>query len=555
MRYSQIVETYQELEKTTKKLEKRDILAELYKKCSVEMLARVVNLSMGIIVSKEQDLGIAREMIKRIISKAYGIDKKYVIRVFKETGDLGLTAEWFAKHRKQHALAKKELTVDHVFDSLQKLPEITGQGSQDRKVNLVVELLTHANPDEARYIVRTIIGDMRIGVAYGIVRDAIAKAFNQDSKEIERAWHLTADFGHVAEMAKRGKVKAEIILFRPMQVMLADRAPNLKTALEAFEHVAIETKYDGFRVEIHKGGDKIKVFSRRLEDVTHQFPDIVSWAKNQLKPKECIVDGEAVAINVKTGETLPFQRLSKRIQRKYDIEKMVKEIPVRVNIFDLIYFDKESWMGKPLKERWHKLQRIIKESKNFGLAEHVETKDLKKALEFYQGVLKRGQEGVIIKNMDAHYQPGRRVGYWLKVKEILEPLDLVVVGAEWGEGKRAKWLGSLILAARSGEEFLETGRIASGLTEEQLDQLTKTLKPLITEDYGKIVRIKPEVVIEVGYEEIQKSPKYPTGYALRFPRLLRIRDPADKGPQDANTVKDIKKLFLMQRGRGRKKGK
>ena len=558
MLYQILADYYERLEATSKKLEKRDILAELYRK-SGEDLAKVVLLSSGTVFPVGEPLGIAREMMRRIITKTYGAPEGDVIKKFKKTGDLGLAAEFFAEHRKQRLLGKKELTIKHVFENLRRLPEITGAGSQERKIALVSELLSHSSPKEARYIVRTILGDMRIGVAAGIVRDAIAKTFDKNAKEIEHVYDVLGDYGRVAEMARKGMLKAEIQLGNPIRVMLAGRAPDLKTAMDEFENPALEFKYDGFRVAVHKDNNDIKIFSRRLEDVTNQFPDIVQWSKEDIKAKTCIVEGEALAINAKTEKPKPFQVLSRRIQRKYEIEKMVKEIPVQVNLFDLIYFNGESWMKRPLKERWKKLGEIIKETKRFGLANHIETKDFNRANEFYKSALNAGQEGVIVKNLDAHYQPGRRVGYWLKVKEILEPLDLVVTGAEWGEGKRAKWLGSFILAAYDPKtgRFLETGRMASGLIEKEgekdlptMEELTKRLKDLIISEEGKIVKVKPEIVVEVGYEEIQKSPKYPTGYALRFPRILRLRP--DRSANDCATLKEIDKLYKLQRGRFRK---
>ncbi len=554
MKYSVLASFYERLEATAKKLEKRDTLAGLYKQCDRD-LARVVLLSSGtVFIAGEQELGIAGEMMRRVIVKAYGASENDVVKKFKETGDLGSTAEFFSKNRKQRSLAKHELTVEHVFESLRKLPDITGAGSQERKIALVNELLSHASPLEARYVVRTILGDMRIGVAAGIVRDAIAKAFGKDVKEIEHVYDIIGDYGQIAEMARLGKLKAEIRLGRPIRVMLADRAPDLKTAMEEFENPALEYKYDGFRIAVHKDGNDIKIFSRRLEDVTRQFPDIAEWGRENIRARNCIIEGEALAI--KDDRPQPFQTLSRRIQRKYDIEKMVKEIPVQVNLFDLIYHNGGSWMKKPLKERWKKLGEIIKQAKRFRLADHIETKDFKEANAFYKKALGIGQEGVIVKNLDAHYQPGRRVGYWLKVKEILEPLDLVVTGAEWGEGKRTKYLGSLILAAYEPktESFWETGRMASGLIEKAgakelptMEELTARLKKLIVSEEGKIIKVKPEIVVEVAYEEIQRSPKYPTGYALRFPRILRIRD--EKTPKDANTVRDIEKLFSMQKRR------
>jgi len=545
MRYSQLADIYEQLEETRKKLQKRDILAEFYKSCPTEQLSKVVLLSMGIVVTGEQELGIANEMMRRIVSRTYGFSETDVVKKFKETGDLGLTAEYFSSHRKQKTLAKKELTVDHVFENLEKLPGIIGTGSQDKKVSLVAELLSNASGKEARYIVRTVLGDMRIGVAHGIVRDAIAKAFGKDAKDIEHLYNVLNDFGRVAEYAKKGKMKAEIAPGLPVRVMLADRASDLKTALEEFDEPASEWKYDGFRMQIHKDGNNVKIFSRRLDDVTNQFPDVVALTKECIRTGDCIIEGETLAVG-KDGKPKPFQQLSRRIQRKYDIEKMVKEIPVQVNLFDMLYLNGKSYMTKPFRDRWNELKKVIKETKNFRLADHIETKDFNKANAFYKAALAAGQEGVIVKNLDAHYQPGKRVGYWLKVKQILEPLDLVVVGAIWGEGKRAKWLGSLILACRKGDKFLPTGKMGSGLTEEHMKELTKKLKELIIEEHGNTVTLKPKIVIEVGYEEIQKSPKYPTGYALRFPRLLRIRTD-EKRPEDANTCVDIERLFKQQK--------
>ncbi len=543
MLYILLAELYQRLEGTPKKLEKRDMLAQFYKNC--DNLPEVVLMSIGI-VSATQELGVAGELAKRIIMKAYGVQEKVLTKKFKDTGYLGLCTEFFATNRAQKTLLSKDLTVEKVFENLNDLPNVSGQGSQEKKQQLVVELLSAAKPIEARYIIRTILGDMRTGVAAGIVRDAIALAFGREPKEIEKIYDVINDFGEVAQMAKSGKMKAEIRVGSPIRVMLADRGEGLEDSISKFEKPAIEWKYDGFRVACHKDGTKIKIFSRRLEDVTIQFPDIAALIQKNVRAMQCIIEGEAVAIL--GGKPQPFQTLSRRIQRKYEIEKMVKNIPVQVNLFDLLYLNGVSFMHEPLEKRWATLNKIVKISENFRLADHIETKDFKEANKFYKAAMSAGQEGVIVKNLDAIYQPGKRVGFWLKVKDILEPLDLVVTGAEWGEGKRANWLGSLILSARDGSGFKETGRMASGLTEDQMESLTKILKKLITSEEGKIVQVKPEVVLEIGYEEIQKSSKYPSGFSLRFPRLLRIRTD-EKKPQDSNTVKDIEKLFRMQKKR------
>jgi len=546
MKFLRLAELYEQLDGTTKKLEKRDILAEFYKKCADTELYKAVVLSMGTVFPRgEQELGIAVGMIKKVIERVTGASNSEVVEKFKTTGDLGLAAEKLMEKRKQNSLARRELTIDHVFDNLRKLPTITGQGSQDKKIGLIAELLSAAGPKEARYIVRTALGQMRIGVAAGIVRDAIAKAFSQDAKEIDRIHDILGDFGKVAEMAKKDKLKAEMQVGIPLRVMLADRAADLKEAMEKFEKVAIETKYDGFRIQCHKNGNDVKVFSRRMENVTRQFPDIVAMVKEGVTARQCIIEGEALAI--KAGRPQPFQTLSRRIQRKHDIERTVKEIPVQVNLFDLLYLDGVSYLNETFRERWNQLNKIISENKSFKLAEHLETEDFEKADKFYKKSLAAGQEGVIVKNLDAPYQPGKRVGYWLKVKSILDPLDLVVVGAEWGEGRKAKWFSSVILAARDKEKLVSTGRMASGFTEEQLEELTKTLKPLIISEEGKVVTVKPQVVLEIGYEELQKSPKYESGYAMRFPRLLNFR--SDKSPEDCTALKEIEKIYNLQRGR------
>ncbi len=548
MRFFKLVEIYEKLEATAKKLEKRDILADFYKKTDSEELPVVVLLSMGTVFpAGEEDLGIAKKMLIRIISRCSGVSERDVVKQHKETGDLGDVAETLIKKGRQSTLSKRELTVKHVFENMRKLPELTGLGSQDKKMSMVSELLAHASGKEARYIVRIVIGDMRIGVAAGIVRDAIANAFEKDKKDVERSYNFLADYGKVALLAKSNKLDdAGIELGSPIRVMLAERAPDLRTALSKFDEPVLEWKYDGFRISLHKDREKIRIFSRRLEDVTKQFPDIVSMTKSHIDAKKCIVEGEVLAVDPKTGMPRPFQQLSRRIQRKYDIEKMIKEIPVDVKLFDCIFLNGKNMMDICLRERWRTLKKIIRPVKSFGFAEHIETKNYEKAEKFYKEALDAGQEGLIVKNLDAHYQPGKRVGYWLKVKQTLEPLDLVIVGAEWGEGKRAGALGSLLLACRHKGRFLTTGMMGSGLTEEQMEELTKKLRAAVTEEHGREIRVKPQIVIEIGYEEIQKSPKYETGYALRFPRLLRFRED-EKKPEDADTLATIEKLFRQQK--------
>ena len=484
------------------------------------------------------------------------------MKLFKKTGDLGSTIEELSKKKRQSTLGKKELTVEKVFENMQLIAGQEGKGSQERKLNLVTELLSQAGPKDACYIVRTILSQLRIGVAEGIVRDSISEAFEVSSESVENAWFLNPDYGEIARIAKEkgekvlNKVRIEI--GRPIKVQLAEKAPSLEDALNSFDEPALEYKYDGARMLIHKKNDNIMIFTRRLENITKAFPDVVEICKKSLKAKECILDGEGLAIDKKTGKPMPFQKLSQRIKRKYDIKEIAKEIPIELNLFDVIYLDGKAFFDTNLRERRKKLSKIVKEVPGkIQLAKQLVTKDIKKAEKFYKEALNAGQEGLIVKNLEAKYQPGRRVaGGWLKVKPTLESLDLVITGATWGTGKRAGWLGSYILACRDPNtgDFLDCGMLGSGLKEKKtekeditLEDLTNQLKPYIESEKGNEVRISPKVVVEVAYEEIQRSPTYSSGYALRFPRLLRVR--TDKGPEEADDLDRVEKIFKIQKGK------
>ncbi|MGC8812327.1 MAG: ATP-dependent DNA ligase [Candidatus Aenigmatarchaeota archaeon] len=568
MDYSVLVKAYKELESVSAKLKKTEILAKLFSQTPTEELNKVVLLAQGLVYPKYTglELGIATQMMIKAVSKATGFKPEVIEEKFKKTGDLGLAAEECIKSKKQVTLFTKKLTVDFVFKNLQQLALVTGKGSQEKKLKIIAELLASAKPEEARYIVRTILQELRIGVAEGIIRDAIVDAFlskegmNKEEKEkmteaVEYAWNIISDFGEVARIAKEkgveGLKKATVKLGRPIQVMLGEKAESIKEVLDEFKKIAAEYKYDGARVQVQKQGDKIWLFTRREEEVTKQFPDLVKYLKESLKAKDCIVEGEALAINPKTGLPLPFQVLSQRIHRKYDIEKMIKEIPVQIHLFDIVYLEGKQLFDKPFKERRKILEKIVKIIPGkVELAKQLVTDNLKEAEKFYQEALQAKQEGLMLKVLDSPYVFGRHVGTMYKIKPIMETLDLVIVGATYGEGLRAKWLSSYVLACRDPDtgEFLDCGMMGTGLTEEQFQLMTDALKDLIVEEKGREVKIRPKIVVEVAFQEIQKSPNYSSGYALRFPRLVRIRE--DKGPEEADTIERLVELFKSQGLRG-----
>jgi len=559
-----LADVYEELESISAKLEKTHILAKLFSETPSEELPRVVLLVQGLVFPKFTglELGIAEQMVIKATSKATGFSPVDIEKKFKKRGDLGLVAEECIKSRKQVTLLKRKLTAKIVFENLQKLAYVTGSGSQEIKLNLIAELIVSTNPKEARYIIRTVLQELRIGVAEGIIRDAIVEAFllkkEMDKEEknemfdaVEYAWNIVSDFGEVAKIAKEkgldGLRKVKIKLGKPIQVMLGEKAESIKDVIKEFGKVAAEYKYDGMRAQIQKKDEKIWIFTRRLEEVTKQFPDLVDLCRKGLKSKECILEGEVLGVDPKNGKLLPFQNLSQRIQRKYDIEKTIKKIPIQIHFFDVVYADGENLFDKNFTDRRKILEKIIKIIPNkFELAKQIVTDDIKKVEKFYEEALDAGQEGVFLKVLDSKYVFGRHVGGWYKIKPIMETLDLVIIGAVWGEGSRVKWLSSYVLACRDPDtgKFLSCGMMGTGLTEEQFQLMTETLKPLITEEKGREVKIRPNIVVEVAYQEIQKSPNYESKYALRFPRLIRIRD--DKGPDEADTKERVEILFETQ---------
>lgn len=559
MDYSTIADAYEILEEVPSKLKKADILADLLSRTPPSELEKVVLLVHGTVFPgySQMDLGIADKTVIKSIAKATGFKESDVVEKFKNTGDLGLAVEECLESKKQSTLARKKLTVDFVFSEMRKLAEISGKGSQGKKLNLIAEMIVSAKPKEARYVVRTILGNLRVGVSDGIIRDAIAKSFlrEHDKKEaieaVEYALNIVADFGEVARIAKErginGLKKVQIEIGKPIQVMLAEKGESLEKVLEKYKKVAIEWKFDGLRIQCHKKGDKIWLFTRRLENVRKQFPDIVDMVKNSVKAKDCVVEGEALGINPKSGEPSPFQILSQRVHRKYDIEKMVKEIPIQLNLFDAIYVDGELLINKPFLERRKILEKIIKPiSGKIQLAKQITTDDLKEAEKFYKSALEARQEGVMLKVLDSSYVFGRHVDGWIKIKPVMETLDLVIIGATWGEGARANWLTSFVLACRDprSDKLLECGMMSTGLTEDEYKEMTKLLKPLIVSEKGKEVRVKPKIVIEVEYQEIQKSPNYSSGFALRFPAFKNFRP--DRSPNDVDTISRVKKLYASQ---------
>lgn len=561
MNYADLVAVYEDLQETSATLEKTAILEEALRSADDQHLPVVVTMIQGRVFPSWQsvELGVSTSLTTEAIAKATGIGQDQITDWWRDEGDLGDAAARAVAERTQRTLFSDPLTAERVHDTLRELAQYEGQGSQARRIDAIAGLISDADPLEAKYIVRTILGAMRLGVGDGLVRDAIARAYLDGSdasiEAVGRAYDVTNDFVEVATRAKAGGRQAlldlDIELFRPIKPMLAQQADDLQTALADLAddagEVLLETKYDGIRAKIHKVGTDIRLFTRRLEEVTTQFPDVIDATEAAIRADSVIIEAEVVGYDPADGEIVPFQQLSQRIKRKYDIDKMAAEIPVTVYLFDLLYLDGESLLSEPLRSRLEDLDAVFdRQTHSVERAHNRRVRTLDDAADFYDEVVAAGHEGVMAKNLDATYQPGSRVGYQQKVKPTMDPLDLVVTRAKWSEGRKQGFLGRPYLACvdeRNGS-FREVGRMHTGFSDDQLAEFTDLVEPLIRDVEGREATFDPQVVVSVEYEEIQTSTKYDSGYALRFPRLREIR--TDLGPNDADTLATVKSLYRNQ---------
>lgn len=559
MNYSKLAEFYEEVSSTTKRLEKIDILAKFLKSLKEED-SDILYLIEGNIYPDydERKTGISNQLAIKAISKATGTNSKKVVQEWKTIGDIGKVAEKLTKHKKQATLHSHILTTEKVLENLRKLPELEGKGTVNKKLALITELLTSASPTEALYLVRTLIGDLRIGVQESTIKYGILKAFFKNNKEyenkIQRAIDNSNDLAIVFQIAKKGKIKelekVHLEVGKPIKAMLAQKAKDIDDAFKKLgKPMAIEYKYDGFRLLIHKANNKVTLFTRSLENVTKQFPEVEEYVKKFIKGYSFILDSEAVGYDKKTKHYTDFQKISQRIRRKYHIDKLQKNLPIEVNVFDILYYNGKSQIDIAFKKRRELIEKILTNHPyKLISSKHKITSSNKEVEEFYKKALKDNQEGIMMKSLEAEYKPGRRVGHMLKLKPEENELDLVITGGEWGAGKRAGWISSFILSCKKGDKYLEIGKVGTGILEKEtedskitFENLTKLLTPLITEEKGKKIKVKPKIVVTITYQDLQRSPNYESKWALRFPRITLLRE--DKGVHDIATLEEIEEDF------------
>lgn len=565
MLYEKLAKTYMELEKTSKRLEKTKILSEFLQEIDTEEID-VLYLLVGQIYPAwdERKIGISNQLIIKALEKAIGIDKEKIVQEWKSLGDIGKVAEELVKKKSQSTLSSSVLKNKKVINNLRKLPKLEGQGTIDKKISLITELLTSAKPLEAKYLVRTLLGDLRIGIQESTIRDALAKAFFDEKekadakKKIQQALDRSNDLAKTFKYSQEGKLKKldeiKLEIGKPIKVMLAQKTNSIEESFESVgKPAAIEYKYDGFRLLISKDTEgNVKLFTRRLENVTKQFPEVEEYVKQNIKGESFILDSEAVGYDKKTKEYKPFQQVSQRIKRKYHIEELQKKLPIEINVFDILYYNGNSLLNKPFKERTELLEKITKNSPyKIIKSKQIITSNKEEAEKFYQSALSENQEGIMIKNLSSIYQPGSRVGHMLKLKPEGRDFDLVITGGEWGTGKRSGWLSSFIVSCIDEENnFKEVGKVGTGVKEKSgsggitFSELTNQLKPLINKSSGRQAKIKPQLVVSVTYQEIQKSPTYSSGFALRFPRFTSLRP--DRKPEDITKRKEIQEEYKKQ---------
>ena len=513
------------------------LLALLCKDLEATTKRKVKTALIGVFLKK-----LDRDEIKPAILLTIGA-------VFPETSDKTLNVGWRTLKRVierggQTTLFRHQLSIDEVYNTLQEISIASGEGSRRHKEQLLERMFAQTEPVEAEILARIIFGEMRIGVNEGMMLEGIAETTETDPALVRRALMMTGDIGRVAEEAvqngETGLRSLEASMFVPLKPMLANTADSPEDAIRDYgSEVAFEYKYDGARIQIHRQGKEVRIFSRRLTEVTESIPDIVEMIQSFPEKKDFIIEGEAVAVG-ENGRPLPFQDLMRRFTRVNDVWEMVKQIPLKLYLFDALYYDGKLLIDEPYWKRWSILEKIAPQE---YLSKRIVTSSPTEAVQLMMEATEAGHEGLMAKRLDSPYSPGSRGKNWYKLKPV-ETIDVVIVAADWGSGRRRGWLSNYHFGVWSGSEYLVIGKTFKGLTDDEFKWMTEHLQKIRVSESEYTVYVKPELVVEVAFNEIQKSPHYKSGYALRFARITRIR--TDKDAKDADTLTRVTELYEHQ---------
>ena len=563
MKFRQLASYLEKLEATSSRNEITQILSELFKKTSEDEIDKVVYLASGQLGPsyKGIDFNVAEKLMMRIIAKAFNEDLNKIKEEYKKKGDLGVVAEQLAKSKGDDA------SISEVYETLLKMAGQGGGGSQERKIAQTAELLSSLNPISVRFVVRIPIGNLRLGFSDMTILDALSymeKGDKSARSQIEAAFNVTVDIGKIAKAVKQKGVDSlngvQPEPGTPIRPSLAERLPSAEKILEKVGNtVIVEPKYDGFRAEVHIKNGEVIIFSRNLENTTSMFPDIVEAVK-QIKVDSAIFDGEAIAYDAKSGKFLPFQETSQR-KRKYGIAEAVKNLPLKLFVFDILYKNGKSLLDLPFNKRRKILEDTIVNIDGVEVTRQEITGSADVIRDLIKKYLSEGLEGALIKKIDAPYKAGARGYHWVKYKKtteegVADTIDCLVMGVNRGKGKRAGFgVGAFLVGIKDGSKFKTTSKIGTGLTDEQWRGLDVRSKNLETKDKPEEYEVdknlvphawmKPSLVVEILADEITKSPIHTAGLALRFPRLIRFRD--EKGPGEVTTQTELTKLFEMQK--------
>jgi len=578
MEFSIIAEIFERMESTTKRIELTNLLVELLKKTPKKIIPNAVYLLQGIIRPNFEgvELGVAEKLAIRAISKSSGLSIKKIEDDYKKCGDLGLTASNILKLKTQTTFTAEKITLERVYETLFRIAKLGGKGSQDLKMKYISSLLNDATPLEAKFVLKILLGTLRLGIAENTIMDALAIAFTgkkENKEQIENAYNVSSDLGKVSLLIATDGIdeikKFKISLFSPIRPMLADRVKSEKEAIKKMSEIfAAEYKLDGERVQIHKQANEVVLFSRRLENITQYYPDIVENVKKSLSVNEGVFEAEIVPVNENTGEFLPFQELMHR-RRKYKLEKAISQYPITVNFFDVLYFDKKDCLNLEYSERRKILEKLVNEDDFSKLVPMLLVKNENEIEDFLENSINSGCEGLMLKTLDAPYRAGARGSNWLKLKreyrnELGDSLDLIVIGAYFGRGRRTGLYGTLLLGTYNPDKdnFPSVCKVGTGFTDESLDQLYQILSNKITlkknsrvvSEMEADVWFEPELVLEIVASEITLSPIHKTGlnlirkgsgFALRFPKFTgKIR--FEKAVEDASTDEEVLTLYKGQ---------
>lgn len=574
MTFKKLAEYFEKLEGTSSRLSLIDILAELFKEVKLDEVAKVSYLIQGRVAPffAPLEIGMAEKSVAASIARAYGVEREEVLKEYGRAGDLGIVAE---KLNTESRIQNTELSVSDIFDELTKIANSSGEGSVERKQAALSGLLEKSSPIEAKHLVRIPLGTSRLGIGDPTVLDgfALAKLGDRSKRKVlETAYNRVSDLGLIGETLWKGGEKAveelQVTFGRPIRSQLCERITDPKTILEKYGGSAhAQYKYDGFRVQIHKKGKEVRLFSRNLEETTPMFPDLIKGVLSQVKADSIILDSEAIAFNPDSEEFLPFQETTKR-RRKHGIEESAKALPLKAFVFDVMYLNGKSLMNVPLTERLGHLVTQVKGGEVLIPNEGEIVTTPERMTELFEDALTQGLEGLITKRPDSSYEAGARNFNWIKLKrhsseELRDTIDCVILGYIYGRGKRSSFgAGALLVGVydKESDSFVTVSRIGTGLTDDEwreihkrADKIKVDKKPArVSSVITPSVWIAPEIVIEVLADEITRSPIHTAGktetepgYALRFPRLVKFRE-ADKVAEDATTVDELIKMYSQQ---------